>query len=70
LNLAQRGADVAKTFGWHRAEVIGSIVSLSSIWIMTVFLVIAATHRFFMPPQVNANLMLPISIMGLFFNLI
>lgn len=46
------------------------MVSLSSIWIMTVFLVMAAFQRFFMPPQVNSNLMLPISIMGLIFNLI
>jgi Co/Zn/Cd efflux system component len=37
---------------------------------MTVFLLGEATKRFFQPNMVNANLMLPISIMGLFFNLI
>jgi zinc transporter 2 len=37
---------------------------------MTVFLLGEATKRFYMPNMVNGNLMLPISIMGLFFNLI
>ena len=70
LKIAQRDSNDTLSFGWHRAEIIGSIVSLSSIWIMTVFLLGEATKRFFEPPQVQANLMLPISIMGLIFNLI
>ena len=70
LKLTERKSDNKRSFGWHRAEVIGSIVSLSSIWLMTIFLLGEATKRFFQPPQVNGNLMLPISIMGLFFNLI
>lgn len=70
LKIAERRADNKFSFGYHRAEIIGSVVSLSSIWIMTIFLVMAAGQRFFMPPQVNSTLMLPISIMGLIFNLI
>lgn len=58
------------SFGYHRAEIIGSVVSLSSIWIMTMFLLGEATKRFFVPNMVNSSLMLPISIMGLIFNLI
>jgi len=50
LNIAQRKSDNKHSFGWHRAEIIGSIVSLSSIWIMTVFLLGEATKRFFLPP--------------------
>ena len=70
LKIAQRASTNQLTFGWHRAEIIGSVVSLASIWIMTIFLLGEATKRFFIPPQVNASLMLPISIMGLVFNLI
>jgi zinc transporter 2 len=70
LNIAQKKSDSKNSYGYHRAEVIGSIVSLSSIWIMTVFLLGEATKRLFAPPMVNGNLMLPISIMGLVFNLI
>lgn len=70
LKIAQRKSSQKLSFGWHRAEIIGSIVSLSSIWIMTIFLLGEATKRFFAPPMVKPNLMLPISIMGLIFNLI
>lgn len=70
LNIAQKKSDSKNSYGYHRAEVIGSIVSLSSIWIMTIFLLGEATKRFFAPPMVNGSLMLPISIMGLVFNLI
>lgn len=47
LNIAQRKADSKNSFGYHRAEIIGSVVSLSSIWIMTIFLLGEATKRFF-----------------------
>jgi zinc transporter 2 len=70
IKVSQKKSDQTLTFGWHRAEVIGSVVSLSSIWIMTIFLLGEATKRFYVPPMVNGNLMLPVSIMGLFFNLI
>jgi zinc transporter 2 len=49
LNIAQKKSDKTLSFGWHRAEVIGSVVSLSSIWIMTIFLLGEATKRFFQP---------------------
>ena len=50
LNIAQKKSDKEHSFGWHRAEVVGSIVSLSSIWIVTVVLLGEATKRFFLPP--------------------
>ena len=70
LNIAQKGPDQKHSFGYHRAEIIGTVVSLSSIWIMTVFLLGEATKRFFLPNMVDSALMLPVSIMGLIFNLI
>lgn len=42
LKIAEKRPDEKNTFGYHRAEIIGSVVSLSSIWIMTIFLVMAA----------------------------
>jgi zinc transporter 2 len=70
INIAMRKSDAKHSFGFHRAEIIGSIVSLSSIWIMTIILLGEATKRFFQPNIVNSQLMLPVSIMGLIFNLI
>lgn len=70
LKIARKGKDAKYSFGYSRAEIIGSVVSLSSIWIMTLFLLGEATKRFFQPNMVNSQLMLPVSIMGLIFNLI
>ena len=70
LTLAQRGSTTHLTYGWHRAEIIGTLVSVSTIWIMTVWLLGEATKRFFQPPQVKGDLMLIVAIMGLIFNLI
>ena len=52
LTLGQRGSTHDYSFGWHRAEVVGTMVSVSVIWIMTVWLFVEATKRFFEPPKV------------------
>ena len=70
LKLGQKDATHDLTFGWHRAEIIGTLVSIASIWIMTFWLLGEATQRFFMEPQVKGDLMLIVAVMGLFFNLI
>ena len=70
LNLAQKTASENLTYGWHRAEIIGALVSVSSIWIMTIWLLVEATKRFFEPPQVQGDVMLIVAVMGLIFNLI
>ena len=70
LRLGQRAPSDHLTFGWLRAEIIGTLVSIASIWIMTVWLQGEATQRFFEPPQVKGGLMLIVAVMGLIFNLI
>ena len=70
LTLAQKSSSENLTYGWHRAEIIGTLVSVSSIWIMTAWLLIEATKRFFQPPQVQGDIMLIVAVMGLIFNLI
>jgi solute carrier family 30 (zinc transporter), member 2 len=70
LTLAQKSASERLTYGWHRAEIIGTLVSVSSSWIMTGWLLVEATKRFFSPPQVKGDIMLIVAVMGLIFNLI
>lgn len=70
LTMAQRSATNNFTFGWHRAEIIGTLVSVSAIWIMTGWLLVEATKRFWAPPQVKGDIMLIVAVMGLIFNLI
>lgn len=47
LTMAQKAATSNLTYGWHRAEIVGTLVSVSSIWIMTGWLLVEATKRFF-----------------------
>ena len=50
LTLGDKGPSDHLTFGWKRAEIIGTMVSVSTIWIMTVWLLIEATYRIMAPP--------------------
>lgn len=70
LKVAQINKTDSLTYGWHRAEIIGTLISIASMWIMTVWLVVEATERFFEPPQVHGLTMLIVAIIGLIFNLI
>ena len=70
LRLGQKGPNDHLTYGWNRAEIIGTMVSVATIWVMTVWLFIEATFRFFEEPQVTGSKMLIIAVIALMFNLI
>ena len=70
LLLAQRAASENLTYGWHRAEIIGTLVSVASIWIMTGWLLVEATKRFFVREEVKGDIMLVVAVLSLIFNLI
>lgn len=70
VKLAERESNTVMSYGYHRAELVGTLVSVVSIWIMTAWLLVAATERFFMPPQVIGKLMFIVAVVGLIFNMI
>jgi zinc transporter 2 len=70
LKVAQINKTDSLSYGWHRAEIIGTLLSVASMWIMTIWLVVEATNRFFEPPQVIGLVMLIVAVIGLIFNLI
>ena len=43
LRLAERKADKSLSFGYHRAEVIGTLVSIIFLWGLTIWLLQEAT---------------------------
>ncbi|PAA47290.1 hypothetical protein BOX15_Mlig007962g2 [Macrostomum lignano] len=69
--LAARPATKAMSFGWHRAEVVGALLSVLLIWVVTGVLFYLAIerciHRHF---EVNGKIMLITSSMGVVFNVI
>ena len=70
LYIATRPANFELTYGYHRAEVVGALASILIIWVLTVWLVKEAIERLIRPSEINALIMLCISVCGLIFNLI
>ena len=58
------------SYGYHRAEIIGALVSIVLIWALTLWLLYEATLRIISPPKVDGFIMLIISIIGFSFNVI
>lgn len=69
LYLSQMAPNHGMSYGYQRAEVIGSLMSVTIIQLLTLWLVFEAVHRVLHPSPINASLMLLVSILGLIFNL-
>jgi len=68
--VSQRKATKKYSFGYHRAEIIGALLSLVFIWILTIGLVIGAIDRLRHPVEINAKIMLITAIIGVIINII
>jgi len=68
--VSQRKATKKYSFGYHRAEIIGALLSLLFIWILTIGLVIGAIDRLRNPVEINAKIMLITAIAGVCINII
>jgi len=58
------------SYGYHRAEIVGTLVSILTIWVLTIWLLYEATLRVITPQPVVGGIMLVVAIFGLFFNII
>ena len=70
LKIAERSSNDQHSFGYHRAEVLGALVSILFIWVITIWLMVEATYRFMDPPKIDSEIMLIVSCICLVFNLI
>jgi zinc transporter 2 len=57
------------TFGYYRAEVIGALISVITIWLLTGLLIKEAIDRFINPSEIYAPVMLLTALLGLVCNL-
>ena len=58
------------SYGYHRAEIIGALVSIVLIWALTIWLLYEATLRIIKTPPVDGLIMIIIAIIGFSFNVI
>lgn len=71
IYISQRKVTFNKSYGYHRAEVLGAMLSVFVIWGLLIWLNIEAINRIITPPKdINADVMLITSIIGLMCNII
>ena len=70
LKVSLRPASKEHTYGWHRAEIIGTLISVTFLVCATIWLVVEATSRIVRPQEIKTEIMVVTAISGLIFNLI
>ena len=70
LRISMRPATKKLTFGWHRAEVIGTLLSVAFLIIATIWLVVEATFRFINPTEIKPIPMIITGVGSVFMNII
>jgi zinc transporter 2 len=70
IYISRRKATDKMSFGYHRAEVIGALVSVNIIWGLTIWLLYEASMRLIYNQRVNGLIMLITAIIGFLFNII
>jgi cobalt-zinc-cadmium efflux system protein len=70
LSIAGRPATAAKTFGYHRAEILAALMNGVVLWVVVFFVLREALGRFAAPPDVSGAGMIIVAAVGLVVNVI
>lgn len=68
LSWSQKGATLSMSYGFHRAEILGALVSISIVWAITFYLVLEAIERLRNPVEINGATMMVVAILGVIIN--
>ena len=67
--MASWPATPTMSYGYHRAEILGALVSAASLWALSGVLIYESIHRFFQPEVVDGPIVFFIATVGLLANL-
>lgn len=70
MKLIEKRANATYSFGYHRAETIGALVSILIVCVITGGLVMEALERLANPQPINGKLMFIVAALGIAFNLL
>jgi cobalt-zinc-cadmium efflux system protein len=62
---SRRKADVRRTFGYARAEVVGALINLTALMVVGIYLVIEAIERAFSPESIHGQLVIAVASVAL-----
>ena len=68
--VTQKGTTTEMSYGFHRGEIIGMLLSVTIIWALSFWLIYTSIYRLFNPQVVNGLIMFLIALVGLIFNLL
>lgn len=68
LSWAKKAPNERMTFGYHRVEIIGSLVSIMLIWIAVGYLVVESFHKYMHPTEIDGGMFFVIAVVGFFVN--
>ena len=66
--LSKKKASTNKTFGYKRAEIIAAFVNAATLIIVAVILIIEAVERFMAPQEIESDLVIWLSLLGILAN--
>jgi len=66
--LAKKKASTNKTFGYKRAEIIAAFVNAATLIVVAIILIIEAIERFMAPQEIESNLVIWLSLLGILAN--
>ena len=69
MQMARRPPTAARTYGWHRAEVLAALANGAGLVVIAILIFVEAARRLTNPQPVEAGLMLVVAAAGLLVNL-
>lgn len=66
--LSKKSASLNKTFGYKRAEILAAFINASTLIVVAIFLIIEAIKRFQNPQEIESNLVIWLSLLGILAN--
>jgi cobalt-zinc-cadmium efflux system protein len=70
LRLATNPSHARRTFGYHRAGILVALVNSTSLAVIALGIFIEAYKRFINPPDVNAEILIPVALVALIVNIV
>ncbi len=70
ISFSQRPATPLRTYGFYRAEILASLLNSLFLTILSIFILIEATQRFFHPSEINGISIIIVAAIGLGINLL
>ncbi len=69
LEFSKRPATAAKTYGFHRVEILAALLNGVTLLVISLWIVYKAYFRLFNPPEIDSGVMLIVAVTGLAVNL-